>query len=318
MGDQSPAIGTPLAFRGSIELRDLGDPDIGVNEIGIYYGHIVTHKGNTQNKYSVWAQDNITQSGKVRPKWMGASFRYLNMANADPSGGTGFGEGLSGISVMQRPLYALDAAYSGWLPTDPVYPMAAGITVSGYGGPQSALDGTHADALHAFYTGIQVGGANSPYLEETARSKLMTGVAIQDYTLNGLVISNPHPTFNPAAGSGAAIAIAGSAGIVNVGVSAPTQNAKVHVAGAADGNMKLYALDGSLSAFINFDGRGVLGTDLGKTNANNFGYYHAASGRYGFVINPQGHFTLPAIPTSASGLASGAIWSNAGVLNIVP
>lgn len=319
-GMSSPAIGTPLAIRLSMEVYDVGVSDLGLSEIGGIYNHIVVHGDRDQPplQYSIWSQDNIAMTGRDRPWWFGASFRFNNMTDANPSGVPGQGCGFSGLSIMQRPLYDADAQYAGFSGSDNTYPMASGITVSGFGGPETAIDGTSANALHAFYVGVQVGGANSPYLPETARSKILTGISIQDYTLNALVINNPHPDFNPSAGSGAAIAIGADAGAVVIGVT-PTQDATIHVRGAADGNIKLYALSGNKSATLNFSGIAVIGTDLGKSSADTFSLYHSPSGRYAWHVTETGHFALPALPTSAAGLVpgSGAVWSDSGTLKIV-
>lgn len=318
-GSRSPAIGTPLAFRGTMEVHDVGTPDIGYNEIGGIYNHIVVHGDKTQpaSKYSIWAHDTIAMTGKQRPKWFGASFRFHNMANANPSGGTGFGEGLSGISVMQRPLYADDATYAGYLSTDPVYPMAAGMTISGYGGPQTATDGTHVDALHAFYTGLQIGGSNSPYLGETSRSKILQGIVINDYTLSGLLISSPHPSFNADPASGTALTVAANAGAVNLGVASPSQTAAIHIRHATDGNIKLYPQSGQQQMIMRFGSQGLLGTDLSGANANTFGYYHLGANAFAFSVDASARFQLPNLPTSASGLAAGTLWRDAAAGNVL-
>lgn len=314
-GSTSPAIGTPLAIRATMIVHDVAIPDIGYNEIGGIYNHIVVMGNKTQptSKYSIWAHDTIAMTGKNRPKWFGSSFRFHNMSNANPNGGTGFGEGLTGISVMQRPLFAEDATYAGYLPTDAVYPMAAGITISGFGGPQSATDGTSATALHAFYVGLQIGGANSPYLPESSRSKIDQGIVISDYTKNGIVVGSPHPSFNPSPTTGASIVVANNAGPVILGVTSPSQTATIHVKHATDGNIKLYKAPSqttNVTSLINYDNLALLGMDLSSTNSNTFGLYHVAAGKYGFTVNPDGHFALSNPPTSAAGLAAGTLWKD--------
>jgi len=46
--------------------------------------------------------------------------------------------------------------------------------------------------------------------------------------------------------------------------------------------------------------------------------YNPTSGRFGAYFPAGDEFRLQGIPTSATGLTSGTVWSNGGVLNIVP
>lgn len=46
--------------------------------------------------------------------------------------------------------------------------------------------------------------------------------------------------------------------------------------------------------------------------------YNPTSGRFGSYFPAGDEFRLTGIPTSSAGLTSGTVWSNGGVLNIVP
>lgn len=46
--------------------------------------------------------------------------------------------------------------------------------------------------------------------------------------------------------------------------------------------------------------------------------YDPSTGKFGSYFPAGGEFRLQGIPTVATGLTSGAVWSNGGVLNIVP
>lgn len=94
---------------------------------------------------------------------------------------------------------------------------------------------------------------------------------------------------------------------------------------AAKGGLKLYALNLSQNIVIGFGGLTTTqncdlragGTMiLGTNGSSDLSFFTAAAIR--MVIKASGVVNIAGIPASASGLSSGDIYSNAGILTIVP
>ncbi|HET6875845.1 MAG TPA: hypothetical protein VFH70_13750 [Acidimicrobiales bacterium] len=132
-----------------------------------------------------WLID-ATLSGPVglQPNlFTGAVFCANNYYNGSPVNGPGVG-----MVVVSKP-GAGGGDLQGSRNTAQTYPMDIGLCVAGWSGTSSKSTFTN-----AFTVGIQVGGHASGWMASGDRSSVGFGIAVEDYTNNGILIQSAQAT----------------------------------------------------------------------------------------------------------------------------
>lgn len=202
------------------------------------------------------------------------------------------------------------------------YPAKAGIAIVGYSGLPSVAHAKAANADMGYEVGVQIGGdGGSVWLNPTQKvsgsTMVGTGIYLNDWLYNGINIAGKHPY----AGSLApAIAVAPSAGPTLLGLNETSVQSRLVVKGYPEINSPAVLLSPDTSTSSRRVavqiGNAVVGQDISGNGTLDF-FIFAANGLR-IRIDQSGNVIMPSLPTSATGLPSGALWRNGTVVNIVP
>lgn len=202
------------------------------------------------------------------------------------------------------------------------YPLNAGIAINGWTGVAgTATDGYSATAQISYDFGILIGGiAGSVWFDDpTVRSKIGTGIGITDYTNYAVDIFTKHP--HAVANSGA-IRVAADAGVSLFGMSELFDlEAKIQTTISSQYGIAIAVAASthptSERAAIAL-GDWIVGQDSNGSGIKDFFIYAAGANRMIFSPSMGSNIiTIPNLPTSASGLASGQIWRDTAAGNVI-
>lgn len=153
----------------------------------------VVNSGNVQNEQAVYMGWLRYDTGTVGRAWF-CDFSVQGPVNTQPNK-------LDGITMFVNNYYngspSASPAAGLWVVTLPgggagglaehsaatTYPLDVGIGIVGFGG-------TGAASTNGYTIGLQVGGRGSGWMGTGARSKVATGISIQDLTATGISFSN--------------------------------------------------------------------------------------------------------------------------------
>jgi hypothetical protein len=195
------------------------------------------------------------------------------------------------------------------------------LAINGWSGLlATASSGYDAGATNGYEYGILLGGVSgSVWLSDTARSKIGTGIGITDYVNFAIDIFTKHP--NAVTNSGA-IRVNPDAGISLFGLTSYINTESKIQAGIASqfGSaiaVKATSYSGSARAGILL-GDWTIGQDYQGNATKTFFLFDGSTNRMIFGASGASNVViLPNLPTSSAGLASGSLWKNGNVINIV-
>ena len=303
-GQNSPAVGTPFAFMQEHLVFDMATPTSGRNEPAINYAYIEAVKGKTQNKANFWAEDTIAISPTMQSGWFGGSRRLHKMwgtNDADPNHWLGS----AAYGAVTRPLLAAEAVtgYGGSRINDVTSVIDAMFRGVGWAGQITAGDTVNSGTAVGATVGIDSvfwagGPGGSPYISPTARSFINTALRGEDYAKDGILLQNPHPTFDN--NNYAAIRIAQDAGRLFLGINGGlvgVTDALLAVGNStAAGGSNIFLSESrdatSKRTGINFNNAFLMGSDFGSGGTQDFFLYHNATATRPFSVGTGGLFNL--------------------------
>ena len=317
------ASGTTNALTGHINVWGAGNgAGTGRTEIVPVAGAAVLQRDNIQSGINVYNEFSV-----IGPKSANASDRE------------GFLSGVTSLVMKFTPDNTIDSAHSGSYgatittrPGEPgfgfearsgdtTYPLRAGLSINGWSGLLStASSGYDAGATNGYDFGILLGGvAGSVWLPATARSKFGTGIGVTDYVSFGIDIFTKHPS---AVTNSGAIRVNPDAGICLFGLTSYINTESKIQTGIASQFGSAIAIQatsfaGSSRAGMLF-GDWSVGQDSQGNGTKDFFIFDGTTNR--IIFNSAGAnnvVILPNLPTSSTGLASGSLWRNGNVINIV-
>ena len=317
------ASGTTNALTGHINVWAAGNgTGTGRTEIVPVAGAVVLSRDNIQSGINIY-----NEFSTVGPK------------SANTADREGFLSGMTALVMKFCPGNAIDSAHSGSYgatittrPGDPgfsfesrvsdtTYPLRAGLSINGWSGLlATANTGYAAAATDGYEFGILIGGtAGSVWLDAAARSKIGTGIGITDYTNYAVDIFTKHP--DAVANSGA-IRVFADAGVSLFGLTTQLDSeARVQTVISSQFGS---AIRIGASTHVTSERASILygdwnlGQDSNGDGTKDFFLYGAGANR--IIFSPSigaNVITIPNLPTSASGLASGQIWRDSGAGNVI-
>lgn len=312
VGRDFAAVGTPFAVKSEMLVYDTLTPDVGRSEmIATPYSYLEAVNGRSQPGTNWWAEDTILISPAAQTGWVGGSRRIHKMWGTHDTSSDSY-LGSVPYSAVTRPILEKEATtpYGGSRIGQSNQMLAAMFWGGGWAGQTLAGDPINSGTAVGATAGVDVvfsaGGAKNVYLSPTARSFINYAFAGEDYAKDGLLLYNPHPSFNGA--NYAAIRVAQDAGRVFLGINGSVgySDAQLVVGNSANSTATNIRLVGSRHVTsektgIDFNGVMAIGTDEDETGAGNMFWYHATSTQFVLRVNTDGTISLPALGTTNPG-----------------
>jgi len=261
--------------------------------IGAYCAHDWVGAANGQQKINIYNDWNMSGPSNEEERFMSVhnvfvrKFHSGDTYDADHNGSFGISIGTApGNDGFGVP------ATSGIR----THPLRAGLAISGYSGLQSegATNGDAAAAGLGYKYGVLVGGSNNVYLDGSTSGMSKIGIAYagRDYTTAGLQLFSAHPS----ASDPYAIDASSNSGRFKFGVdSLGAEFAGIgNTSDQYATNLRLAPTSHATSrrTGLAFNNRFTLITDLAANDTDDFGIYHAATGRFPFAIDANDKITL--------------------------
>ncbi|SES08788.1 hypothetical protein [Sphingobium sp. YR768] len=203
VGYSSPQRGSAVSRTTSVYVFDT---DRGANPGSMEFApeiRVLRARPDRTNGGANWWGMDSTLAGPVaaREQYMGDVHLFRKQA---PGGGPGLIGGVRYYGSVGKIVLATTLTQGGgsFGAVDEVttYTMDAGFQVAGWAGPYGTPNGQHANATPAFGVGIAVGGYPiAPWVghDGSIRSKITTGVQVQDFTGTGMIIENGYDGSTP-------------------------------------------------------------------------------------------------------------------------
>lgn len=294
---------TPIAA--GVNCRDVGAPQVGVN----VYNDFVVHGSRST--------DSADREGFL----CGGSFFVAKYTPGNTLDTVDKGhDGSYGVNVWTNPGgggFKDGQLKTGWTS----YTMRAGISVGGWAGENGvANDGHSASATSAYIYGLLIGkDSASVWSAGSPNSKIQYGIKVGDFTDVGILIDDKHPD---ADADSVALAVRSTAGVSVFGNDAD---------GGVSDRIEIYGTAAFTPLAVNLSTGEYWKHRITSGKDYHLGYSTGGGDVFSFQVklsSPNNSLIVgttnvtvrkplfTSLPTSASGLATGEVWNDAGTLKV--
>lgn len=323
-GYNATASGTVRALGSGVHVSSLSNGVSGRSEVqGAAFYVQAKPTGLIENGANFWGIEStvggVVGDGTVYDGMLaGGVIMVQKRSGGRPVGAEYSGAG--GLFVGTRPGATGFSPY-GITADTPNFPLDVGVQVAGWSGDPAVMgygDGTSAGAQVGFLRGFMAGGSRAgPWFAPTDRSCIGVAFTATDYVFAGLEIFGRHPA---AATTAPAVHVFADAGPSVFGFDVVSDGATPLQAGGGPGQwtagLRIVPVTHATSrrASIVLDGW-TLGQDSAGNGTKDF-FIYGPGGMRLFITSLS--VIVPGLPTSATGLPSGALWRDGTTLRIVP